>query len=138
VRREVLYNILIEFGVPMKLIKICLNETCSKVHIGKYLSDSFPIQNGLKQRNAPLLFNFALEYANRKVEENQMGLKLNWTHRPLAYADIENLLGNNINPIRKNTETFIDASKEVGLEINVEKAMFMLLSHHQNECTSKS
>jgi hypothetical protein len=47
VRREVLYNILIEFGIPMKLvrlIKMCLNETYSKVRIGKHLSDSFPIQ----------------------------------------------------------------------------------------------
>jgi hypothetical protein len=52
VRREVLYNILIEFGVPMKLvrlIKMCLNETYSKVGIGKHLSNSFLIQNGLKQ-----------------------------------------------------------------------------------------
>jgi hypothetical protein len=52
VRREVLYNIPIEFGVPMKLvrlIKMCLNETYSKVRIGKHLSDSFPIENGLKQ-----------------------------------------------------------------------------------------
>jgi hypothetical protein len=50
VRRELLYNILIEFGIPMKLvrlIKMCLNETYSIVHIGKHLSDSFPIQNGL-------------------------------------------------------------------------------------------
>jgi hypothetical protein len=47
VRSEVLYNILIEFGVPMKLarlIKMCLNETYSKVRTGKHLSDSFPIQ----------------------------------------------------------------------------------------------
>jgi hypothetical protein len=65
VRREVLYNILIEFGVPMKLvrlIKMCLNEH-RKVRIGKHLSESFLIRNGLKQGDAlsPLLFNFALE-----------------------------------------------------------------------------
>jgi hypothetical protein len=64
VRREVLYNILIEFGVPMKpvrLIKMCLNEMYSKVRISKYLSDNFPIKNGLKQGDAlsPLLFNLA-------------------------------------------------------------------------------
>jgi sorting nexin-29 len=65
VRREVLYNILIEFGVPMKLvrlIKMCLNETYGNVRIGKHLSDSFLIQNILKQGNdlSPLLFNCAL------------------------------------------------------------------------------
>jgi hypothetical protein len=81
-----LYSILIEFGVPMKLvrlIKMCLNETFSKVCIGKHLSDSFPIQNGLKQGYAlsPLLFNFTLKYAIRKVKENQVGLKLNVTHQ---------------------------------------------------------
>ena len=65
VRREVLYNILIEFGVPMKLarlIKISLNETYSTVRVGKHLSDMFPIKNGLKQGGvlSPLLFNLAL------------------------------------------------------------------------------
>ena len=66
VRREVLYNILIEFGVPQKLvrlIKMCLTETCSRVRVDKNLSDMFPFRNGLKQGDAlsPLLFNFALE-----------------------------------------------------------------------------
>jgi hypothetical protein len=68
VRREVLYNILTEFGIPTKLgrlIKMCLNEIYSKVCTGKHFSDSLPVQNGLKQGDAlsPLLFNFALEYA---------------------------------------------------------------------------
>jgi hypothetical protein len=128
VRREVLYDTHIEFGVAMKLdrlIKMCLNETCSKVHIDKHLSDSFPIQNGLKQEDAlsPLLFNFPLEYAIRKSQENQVGL--------LSHVDDVNLLGDNIDTIKKNTETLFDANKEAGLEINVVKTKY-LLSCHQN------
>jgi hypothetical protein len=68
VRRVVLYNILIEFEVPMKLvrlIKMCLNETYSKVRMCKHLSNTFTIQNGLKQEDAlsRMLFSFALKYA---------------------------------------------------------------------------
>jgi hypothetical protein len=63
----------------------------SKVRISNHLSDSFPIQNGLKQGDAlsPLLFNFAVG----KVQETQVGLKLNGTHQLLAYANDLNLLG---------------------------------------------
>jgi hypothetical protein len=68
------------------------------------LYDNFPVQNGLKEGDAlsPLLFNFALEYAISKAQENQMGLKLNWTHQLLAYADDINLLRDNIYTIKKN------------------------------------
>jgi len=66
VRREVLYKILLEFGIPRKLvrlIKMSLTENYSRVRLGKNVSDRFPIRNVLKQRDAlsPLLFNFALE-----------------------------------------------------------------------------
>ena len=67
-----MYNILIEFVIPMKLvrlIKMCLTEMYSRVRLGKNLSDMFPIRNGLKQGDvlSPLLFNFALEYVIRRI-----------------------------------------------------------------------
>jgi hypothetical protein len=79
-----------------------------------------------------MLFNFVLEYAIRKVQKNQVGMKLIGTHQLLVYADDANLLGDNIDAIKKNMETLIDASKEVGLEVKTEKTKYMLLSRHQN------
>ena len=72
IRMEVLYNILIEFVIPMKLvslIKMILTETCSRVQVGRNLSGMFPIRNGLKQGDvlSPLLFNFALESPLRRL-----------------------------------------------------------------------
>jgi hypothetical protein len=123
-RRDVLYSNLTQIGLPIKvvrLIEMCLNETYSKVCIAKQLPHNFVYPKWSKQDDAlsPLLFNFALEYAIRKVEGNQVGLKLNGTHPLLAYVDDLNLLRYNIDTINKSTETLIDASKEVSLTASV-------------------
>jgi hypothetical protein len=101
-----LYNILLEFGVTMKsvgLIKVYLNDTYSKVSLDIYLSDSFSIQNILKHGDAlsPLLFKFVLEYSIRNVQGNQVGLKLIGTYQLRVYFENVNLLGDNINIIKK-------------------------------------
>jgi hypothetical protein len=79
-----------------------------------------------------LLFNFALEYAVRKVQENQASLELNGTHQLLVYADNVNLLGDNVNTIKENTETLLEASRDIGLEINAEKTKYMIMFHYSN------
>jgi len=104
-----LYNILIEFGFPMKLIrliKMCMNETYSRVRVGKNLSDTFLIRNVLKQDVLkPFLFKFALEYTIRRVQVNQNGSKLNGTHQLLVYSDDANIMGGSVHTERKNTST---------------------------------
>jgi ABC-type siderophore export system fused ATPase/permease subunit len=61
-----------------------------------------------------------------------MGLKLSVIHQLLVYADDVNLLRNEIDNLQKNAGSVIDASKEVGLEVNAYKTKYMLLSRHQN------
>ena len=79
--------------------------------------DKFAIRNGLKQGDSltPNLFNFALEYAIRRVRVNQDGLKLNGTHQLLAYADDVTILGGSIHTLKENAEALVAAAREIGL-----------------------
>jgi hypothetical protein len=86
----------------------------------------FPIKNGLKQGNglSPLLFNFVLDYAIRRVQISQDGLKLNGTHQLLVYADDVNVLGGSMHAL-------VVASNESGLEVNANKTKYMVMSQDQ-------
>jgi hypothetical protein len=57
-------------------------------------------------------------------KKNQVGMELNGTHQLLIFADDVNILGDNVDTIKKNTQTLIDASKEVSLEVNPEKTKY--------------
>ena len=115
-----MYNIRIECVIPMKLIrliKMCLAETYSRVQVGKNLSDMFPVRKGLKQGYAltPLLLNFALEYAIRRVQVNQGGLKLNGTHHLLVYAKDFDILDVSVHTVKEIAIALVVASKKTGL-----------------------
>ena len=137
VSRKVLYNILIEFGIPMKLVRLinmCLSETYSRVRVGKNLPDMFPIRNGLKQGDVlfPLLSSFTLKCVIRKVQVIQDDLKLNGTHQLLVYADDVNILGGSVHTVKENAEALVVASKEIGLEVNADKTKYIVMSRDQN------
>ena len=88
----------------------------------------------MKQGDAlsPLLFNFALDYAIRRVQINQDGLKLNGTHQLLAYANDVNILGESIHALKENAEALVAAAREIGLEVSADKTKYVVMSRDQN------
>jgi len=102
---------------------LSLTETYSRVRVGKNVPYRFSISNGLKQGDtlSPLLFNFALVYAIRRVLVKQDGLKLNGTHQLLANADDVNILGGVTHNLQKNAEALVPATREIGLGVSADK-----------------
>jgi hypothetical protein len=91
-------------------------------------------ENGLKQGDyfSPVLFNFALGYAIRRVRVNQAYLKLNGTHQLLVFADEINILGGSVHTLNKCTDTLVVSSMETGLEVNADGHVL------RSECGAKS
>jgi hypothetical protein len=81
---------------------------------------------------SPLLFNFALWYAIRRVQVNQYGLKLNGTHQLLVYTNDVNILGKSENNIMEDAEALGVTSKEIGLEVNADKTKYMVMCRDQH------
>jgi len=98
------------------------------------VSDRFPIRHGLKKGDAltPMLYNFGLEYAIRRVQVNQDGLKLNGTHQILAYTDDVNILGGSIYTLKENAEALVAATREIGLEVSADETKYTVMSRDQN------
>ena len=124
----------------VSLINLCMTETYSRVRVGKNVSVMFPIRKSLRQEDvlSPFLFNFTLEYAIRRVQVIQDGLKLNVTHQLVVYADDVNILGGSVHTIKEKTEALVVASKEIGLELNADKTKYMVMSRDQNAERSHS
>jgi hypothetical protein len=104
----------------VKLIKTCVKENYSRIRVSKHLSDVFTIRNGLKYDDVlyTLLFNFTFEYAIRKFQVNQDGLKLNGTHQ--FWFMLMMLYWAKAYVLQKTTEDLLDGSKEIGLEVNAD------------------
>ena len=118
----------------IKLIKVCRNEPYNRDRVGKHLSDMSPFRNILKKGEAllPQLINCAINYVIWRVQVNQDGLKLNGTRQLLFYTDDVNMLGGSAHTLKKNTEVLLEGSKEIGLEVNADKTMYMVMSRDKN------
>ncbi|PSN32934.1 hypothetical protein C0J52_24039 [Blattella germanica] len=116
IKREKLYSILMDFGIPKKLVRIigmCLNGTKSRVRVGKQVSDIFEIQNGSRS------------HAIKSLEDKE-GVQLNGIHKLLVYADDIVLLGDREEILKGNMHILRSNTKKLGLEVNVNKTKYMV------------
>jgi len=130
-----LYNILIEFGIPrepVRLIKMCLNETYSRVQAGKNFSDMFPIKKGFETRRCFIAIAFELWFrvCHQVGSGKPEWLERNDIHQLLVHADVD-IFGGSIHTIKKNTEASVVASKEMGVEVNANETKNIVMSRGQ-------
>lgn len=142
VRRNYLWSVLIEFGIPQKLIRLikeCMENSKCKIKIGTFISDSFEVQSGVRQGDglSPILFNFVLEKALQKLRNENIGISLgNYKINLLAYADDIVILGQTEDDIRKLFKLLEDETRITGLKINSDKTKYMQISRNPNNIGS--
>jgi hypothetical protein len=84
------------------------------------------------RRSIAIAFQFCFRICQQEIQENEVGLGLNGTNQLLVYADDVNLLGDRVNTIKENSETLLESSRDIGLEISAEKTKYMIISRHPN------
>jgi len=123
----------------VRLIKMCLEESYSRVRLGNHLCDMFPIRMlSKKELFYRHCFSTFLDYAISRVQVNKDDLKLNGKHQILVYADYVNIFGGSVYTIKKNADTVVFANKENGLEVNVDKTKYMAMYRDHNTGRSHS
>jgi len=131
-----LNNILIEFGIHInlvRLIKMCLTETYSRLPVGKHLCDTIDIKMVWKRNDlSPLRSSVAISYRFRRVEVNQDSLKLNVTYQLLVYCDDVNILRGSEYTVKKNILSLVFASNQTWIEIYSDKNYYMIIYEDQD------
>lgn len=135
IHRDSLWNVMIEFGFPLKLInmcRLCMDDNTSRILLNGKRSDSFQNRTGLRQGDAlsPLLFNIALEKVIRSLKLVPAGIHLGQYHKVLAYADDIVLIGRTEIEIRKLFIELEETALKLGLRINDQKTQYMIIKRN--------
>lgn len=132
IKRSKLNEILNSFGIDPKLIRLIemtLERTSCKIMIDGEISDSFPINRGLRQGDpiSPIIFNLCLEWSIRHSDLYRRGTILHHKHQLLAYADDIALLTRSTSELKRVFSKLVTAAQLVGLQINESKTKYMCL-----------
>lgn len=131
-----MFEILTRLGIPKKsvnLVRVCLKDR-NRIKLNNQMSKTFNIHSGLKQGDALsfLLFNLILEHIIKEMQKDEDSRQLNDITQLLTYADDVALLEDNKETLINNTKTLLDKTKELGLQISVEKIKYMIIDKIQN------
>ena len=139
IHRPSMWNIMAEFGIPVKLInlvKTCYRDSKSCVQVGKKKTECFDINSGLRQGCllSPMLFNLILEKVKRSMEEVRGGVNLGDVNvKVLAFADDVDITGPDIQHIERLYVPFKETASRTGLEVNQNKTKIMRLARDNRQ-----
>jgi sorting nexin-29 len=131
VNRNQLYKAMLEFGIPLKVVRLTqamMEGTTAKVKVQNELSESFHIQNGLRQGDALacILFNIALEKTIRDANIYQRGNIFYKSVQILANADDIDIISRFLKSLQEATIALDRAARKMGLEINQARTKYMI------------